>query len=316
MSQNGLILGLLLLTFHILCCVFVYLGIKTKLLHVKMYLIAPVICIPIWGVLCVLILHFQIGIHGEVKKEVGVGRLKVREEIYKSVFVENEDAKNVVPLEEALIINDPDLRRNMIMDMLNDDPSEYIELLHQARMNEDVDVVHYATTAMAELQKEYDLKLQKLEQRYSTHPDDPKILNEYCEFLCRYIEQVGEGQMEVMQRNQYAQLLQKKLEHKLEQKTCVQLAENYLKLEDYGKAKEILDIMKKNWPKREEYWLLKTQYYAKQKRGKELLETVREVERQHIYLSTEAKEELAFWQQSIERENKSEDKRVLEETPV
>ena len=36
------------------------------------------------------------------------------------------------------------------MDILNDDPSKYIELLEKARMNEDVEVVHYAITAMDE----------------------------------------------------------------------------------------------------------------------------------------------------------------------
>ena len=46
------------------------------------------------------------------------------------------------------------------MDILNDDPSKYIELLEKARMNEDVEVVHYAITAMVELSKDYDSKLQ------------------------------------------------------------------------------------------------------------------------------------------------------------
>lgn len=316
MEQYGQMIGLLLPVLHILCCVLVYLGIKTGVLHVKMYLMAPVIFIPLWGLLCVLILHFQVGIQGKAKKDIGAGRLKNREEVYKSIFVENEDEKNVVPIEEVLILNTPDLRRNMIMDILNDDPSEYLELLRQARMNEDVEVVHYATAAMAELEKEYDLTLQKMEQRYSASPDDPRILEEYCEFLSRYLERGAQGQMEVMQRNQYVQLLQKKLEHKLEQKTCVQLIENYLQLEDYSKAREVLEIMEQNWPDQEAYWRLRVQFYARQRQGRELLETLKEMEKQHIYLSTEGKEELAFWQQSIEREDKSEDKQALEDIPV
>lgn len=297
MNQNWL--GFLLLTVHIVCCILVYLGIRMHLLNVKRYLMALVIFVPVWGILCVLILHFQIWIRGEQRKEVGVGRLKINEEIYKSIFVENEDtAKGVIPLEEALLINVPQLRRNMIMDMLNDNPAEYISLLHQARMNEDVEVVHYATTAMAELQKDYDLRLQKLEQAYSAHPEDEKILEEYCEFLNQYIQQIGQGQMEVVQRNQYAQLLHKKLEHEMKLKTCIQLTDNYLKLKEYARAREVLEIMEANWPQREEYWLLKIRYYAQQKRGKELQETEKQIKEQNIYLSAEAKEVLAFWQQN------------------
>ena len=51
------------------------------------------------------------------------------------------------------------------MNVLNDNPGEYVELLKQARMNEDVEVVHYAITAMVELSKEYDYRLQKIEKK-------------------------------------------------------------------------------------------------------------------------------------------------------
>ena len=44
-----------------------------------------------------------------------------------------------------------ELRRELIMNVLNDNPEEYVELLKQARMNEDVEVVHYAITAMVEV---------------------------------------------------------------------------------------------------------------------------------------------------------------------
>lgn len=82
--------------------------------------------------------------------------------IYKNIFQAVSDTdKKIVPLEEALLINEPGVRRELIMDVLNDDPEEYMDLLKQARMNEDVEVVHYAITAMVELSKEYDFRLQK-----------------------------------------------------------------------------------------------------------------------------------------------------------
>ena len=53
-------IGLLLLLLHALCCVAVWLGIRTQVLKVKKYLMFPVIFVPFWGALCVLLLHFQI----------------------------------------------------------------------------------------------------------------------------------------------------------------------------------------------------------------------------------------------------------------
>ena len=73
------------------------------------------------------------------------------------------------------------------MDILNDDPSKYIELLEKARMNEDVEVVHYAITAMVELSKDYDSKLQTFERTYAAAPEDSVVLDEYCDFMEEYL---------------------------------------------------------------------------------------------------------------------------------
>lgn len=71
---------LLLLLLHAICCVAVWLGIRTQVLKVKKYLMFPVIFVPFWGVLCVLLLHFQIcggatmSGHGGCGKAEGKGR--------------------------------------------------------------------------------------------------------------------------------------------------------------------------------------------------------------------------------------------------
>lgn len=296
------IVGVLLLTLHIICCILIYLGIRTRILKVEKCMMPMVLFVPIWGPLCVLVLHFQL-LGRRHSREIGLEKMRIKEEIYRSIIMENtETAKNVVPLEDALLLNVPGLRRELIMDMLNDNPEEYIELLHQARMNEDVEVVHYATTAMAELLKEYDFRLQKLEQDYAAHPEDEKALDKYCEFLRMYIEQgMVQGQMESVQRNQYSQLLSRKLEQKKELEPCICLMDNYLKMEEYTKAWDLLKMMEQYWPEREEYWMMKIRYYAQQKRGRELTRLIREMGERRIYLSAESRQTLAFWKQYEER---------------
>lgn len=124
-------------------------------------------------------------------------------------------------LEEALIVNEPELRRELIMNVLNDNPEEYVELLKQARMNEDVEVVHYAITAMVELSKEYDSKLQELERLHQISPEDPEVMEQYCEFMEEYLSQgLLEEQIERVQRQRYEQLLEKKLKHQEDLHTC------------------------------------------------------------------------------------------------
>ena len=141
--------GIVLLILHLTVCILIWAGIRSGMLKVKKYLIIPVIFVPVWGALSMLILHLQVFSKAENSRKIGIEKLQVNEEIYKNNFrLREENDHDIVPLEEALLINDPEKRRKLIMDILNDDPSKYIELLEKARMNEDVEVVHYAITAM------------------------------------------------------------------------------------------------------------------------------------------------------------------------
>ena len=266
------VLGVFLILLHIVCCVLVWLGIKTHLLKVKKYLMALVIFVPFWGTVCVLLLHLQMLTRRDNRIEPGVEKLRVNEEIYKNIFQAVLDTdKKIVPLEEALLINEPRVRRELIMDVLNDDPEEYMDLLKQARMNEDVEVVHYAITGMVELSKEYD-------------------------FMEEYLNQgILEAQMEREQRERYIRLLRQKLKVKTTLSTCVRLFQNLMKTGDYVQAEEILGLMDQKWHRKEEFWILKIRYLAERKKGAELQQCLRQMKEEQIYLSSKSKEELAFW---------------------
>ena len=218
-------------------------------------------------------------------------------EIYKNIFQAVSDTdKKIVPLEEALLINEPGVRRELIMDVLNDDPEEHMDLLKQARMNEDVEVVHYAITAMVELSKEYDFCLQKMEKLYAASPDDPEILEQYCDFMEEYLNQgILEAQMEREQRKRYIRLLRQKLKVKTTLSTCVRLFQNLMKTGDYVQAEEILGLMDQKWHRKEEFWILKIRYLAERKKGAELQQCLRQMKEEQIYLSSKSKEVLAFW---------------------
>ena len=257
----------------------------------------PVIFIPFFGVLCIGLLQLQFFLKKENSRPIGLEKLRINEEIYKNnVQIREKNDRDIVPLEEALLINEPELRRQLIMNILNDDPSRYMELLEKARLNEDVEVVHYAITAMVELSKDYDSRLQTMERTYAAAPDDPVVLDEYCDFMENYLRQgLLEKQMERMQRNQYTLLLRKKLKRNEDLHSCICLADNLMELEDYAGVQEILERMDRNWHRREEFWVRKILFLAVQKNGREIRNTLKQMKEEHIYLSSQSKEVLAFW---------------------
>lgn len=183
MIQN--ITGVVFIIFHIICCVLVWTGINSHLLKVKRYLILPVIFVPVWGMICVLLLHFQIFFHQDKKREIGIEKMKINEEIYRSIIAPKEESdRNIVPLEEVLLIDEAAMRR-----------------------------------------------------------------------------------------------------------------ENQMQTKEYEQVLKSLERMDKKWHRNEEYWILRIRYYVELKQGKELKETLEQIQQEHIYLSAKGKEALAFWQE-------------------
>jgi len=289
---------LFLLIVHIIISVLVFLGIKFNILKVHMYMFFVALLLPFWGVLTVLILHFQIFFEADDGIDVGVEKLKLESELYKSVTVdENKVAANTVPIEEALVVNSARERRTIIMDVLNDNPKEYIEFLQKAGNNDDTEVVHYAVTAMVEISKENDYKLQEFERRYMQNNEDVALLEEYTDFLWNCLSQnLMQGQVEVLNRELFSTLIQKKISLCADITDYIRAIENDLKRKNYSVASENLKEMKKLYPDREEYYIVRISYLASLGRGQEIKNLIEEIYKSNIFLSSASKEVLAFWE--------------------
>ena len=156
--------------------------------------------------------------------------------------------------------------------------------------------MHYAVTAMVEISKENDYMLQKLESEYLADQDDPDVLERYCDFLWNCLSQnLMQGQVEVMNRRLFSELMTKKMLMSEKIEDYVRLAENELKRKHFDAAGEVIGRMGKKWPGSEEYILLNIQYLASLNKGREISDFIRKTENGHVYLSSKTKEALAFW---------------------
>ena len=296
-----MIIGIILLIIHLLLCVAVFFLIAMGMLKVRMEVMPLVIFVPLWGVVCVMLIHFQLLLAGKYSASIGVEKLRINEEIYRSFFVPDEDSKGVAPLEDVLLLDEAKTRRKQMMELLNDNPVQYLELLRQARMNSDVEVVHYATTAMSELNKEYDLKLQKAEKNYGDNPESPERLDEYLEVLGDYLDKaLAPERIQKIQRQQYAMLLQKRQNQRPELQNGVELERQLLRLGEFEQAENVLKELEQKWPSEQQIWLLKVEYAARQKNGRQIRRILREAEEQHIYFTAQTRESLEFWKKESE----------------
>lgn len=281
---------------HILFCLLIFFGMLFGKIKLQKYMLVIALLLPFWGALIVLILHFEWGFSSDSAVDISTDKLALESKYYKSVSVDEKRSDRTVPIEEALLLNSAREKRTLIMDILNENPRDYIEFLQKAGNNDDTEVVHYAVTAMVEISKENDYTLQMLEAEYAANPHDLDVLSRYCDFLWDCLSQnLMQGQVEVMNRVLFSKLIKEKLGLYETLEDHCRLVKNELARKDPDRAKQALAKMKKDWSQTEEYVLLNIEYLALTNKGSEIRKFIKKVNGSQIFLSSQTKEVLAFW---------------------
>lgn len=167
----SLVVAAVLLLIHALVCLVLWTLMKLGLLPVRGHMLAVMVLVPLWGPLLVVLLIARSAVSGADLKDAALESLRINDELRRSILVHDREADaGVIPLEEALIVNDPADRRRLMLSMLTEEPDAYLAQLQAAKLNDDVEVAHYAATAVAQISKESDLKLQQLERAFKTDP--------------------------------------------------------------------------------------------------------------------------------------------------
>ncbi len=293
------IVGILLLVIHIIICIVVYLLMRAGILK-STRMIMPLVCmVPAAGLAALLVLEIRSRGKQEILEEVGIEKLKINDEIHRSILMDEDPVEDrIVPLEEALLINEPSARRELMMEIMYANPSDYVEQLKEASLNDDTEVVHYAVTALSELQKEYDLQFQELEWEIRKHPEDTELEDRYISLLSRYLGSgLAEGNARNVKLRDYSDMLGRRLETRQDSLRLYRdKVETDLQIKEYGKAYQVIQEILGRWEKNEAGYLLLLRYYAAMNSRAGIDSVLGMIERKGIYLSPEGRTEVRFWQ--------------------
>lgn len=302
-------IGIVLLVLHAAVCAAAGIFILTGFIKSGKKLLVIVLAVPFWGAFCLLLQERSLRKNSVRRKETGIEKLKINDEIYRSILKdEDHSSGNLVPFEDALIINDAKTRRELVMDIMYSDPSQYIDLLKHARMDEDTEVVHYATTAMVELQKEYDSALKALAERVLSEPESAEQLKVYALLLEEYIGSgLLEGNMLVGQRRKFSEIMSRYLELCPEERQFWRRkAENDLALRDLEGAGACMDELMTRWPMEEDGYLLKIQYELIKNNREGIDSALNELKQREISLTPAGKDTVRFWTEGEQNEEAGE----------
>lgn len=291
----SLVIAAVLLLIHALVCLVLWTLIKLGMLQVRGHMLPAMVLVPLWGPL-LLVLCARGEAFGDALEDGTLESLRLNDEIRRGMQVQvREGDAGVVPLEEALIVNDPSDRRRLMLSMLTEDPDAYLAQLQSAKLNDDVEVAHYAATAVAQISKESDLKLQQLERAFKTDPSTEN-LGAYCDYLGTYLDSgLAEGRVEQIQRQQYARLLARRCEREDGAALRIRYAAALADADELDEAEAVIMQLVAEVPDEQEAWMLCLRLAVMRCDGEAVQQVIDAIDNQHVYLSAENREKLAFW---------------------
>lgn len=297
----SLVVATVLLLIHALVCLVLWTLMKLGLLPVRGHMLAVMVLVPLWGPLLVVLLIARSAVFGDDLKDARLEALRINDDMHRSMLVQGREGDDgVVPLEEALIVNDPGDRRRLMLSMLTEDPDAYLAQLQAAKLNDDVEVAHYAATAVAQISKESDLKLQQLERAFKTDPS-AQNLDAYCDYLGTYlVSGLAEGRVAQIQRQQYARLLARRCEREDGLALRVRYATALADAGEVDEAEDVADQLVADTPDEQDVWMLCLRLAVLRHDGEMVQRVIDAVDKQHVYLSAENREKLAFWREGEE----------------
>lgn len=291
----SLVIAAVLLLIHTLVCLVLSTLVKLGMLPVRGHMLPAMVLVPLWGPL-LLVLCARGEAFGDALEDGTLESLRLNDEIRRGMQVQvREGDAGVVPLEEALIVNDPSDRRRLMLSMLTEDPDAYLAQLQAAKLNDDVEVAHYAATAVAQISKESDLKLQQLERAFKTDPSTEN-LDAYCDYLGEYLASgLAEGRVEQIQRQQYARLLARRCEREDGAALRIRYATALADAGELDEAEAVITQLVAEVPDEQEAWMLCLRLAVTRRDGEAVQQVIDAIDNQHVYLSAENREKLAFW---------------------
>lgn len=297
----SLVVATVLLLIHALVCLVLWTLMKLGLLPVRGHMLAVMVLVPLWGPLLVVLLIARSAVFGDDLKDATLEALRINDDMHRSMLVQGREGDDgVVPLEEALIVNDPGDRRRLMLSMLTEDPDAYLAQLQAAKLNDDVEVAHYAATAVAQISKESDLRLQQLERAFKTDPS-AQNLNVYCDYLGTYLASgLAEGRVAQIQRQQYARLLARRCEREDGLALRVRYATALADAGEVDEAEDVAERLVADAPDEQDVWMLCLRLAVLRRDGEMVQRVIDAVDKQHVYLSAENREKLAFWREGGE----------------
>jgi hypothetical protein len=254
--MSSLVIGVVALVHVIGALLFIILRFQ-RLGWRKEYLI-PILCVPVFGPLLAVTIDLMHAFGHPGSRPVELEAFKLEQNVYWNAIEEPQADPSVVPLEEAILINDTQTRRQVVLDTFRHDAFGYLDVLLLARDDKDTDTTHYATIRITKIHRQFQLALQQYARQHEADPEDMGVLEKYLNLLEEYIASPLPDEL-ILRRQKavYARLLDEKLAVVPNDHGTILRKLRYCitNKEDLPAAQALANQLKRHWPQDEQTWI-------------------------------------------------------------
>lgn len=215
----------------------------------------------------------------------------------KEESVKREKELNVIPIKEALVINDFTTRRKLMLDVLKKDTMQYIDVIKMAVLNEDSETSHFAVAAVMEVKRKLSLSLQRFSVEFEKNQQDTTVARSYAQVVKEYMASgFLDDQTLKKYKYIYIQAVGILIEHGqgepeiYEEKMSVEM-----ELQEYQEAEKTGLQYLEAYPLHEEPYLFLMEYYYRTKSKMKMQEILDELMNSTIQFSNRALTVVRYW---------------------
>jgi hypothetical protein len=287
----------IILSIHFLSACIYFAFILTRRSHLRREHIILIFLVPVFGPLIAVTIDSMYRWGHPGQKIMGLETLRLEDDIYWKKIKQSKESHHIVPLEEAILIDDIKVRRKAVFEVIEEDPLKYMNVLMMARDNDDVDTVHHAITQISKAMKFFQLQIQKHLTAIENNLEAPELMNDFIQLFGKYIESgLLEESMLTQQRLIYSKLLDKRLELTANDKNIlIWKLRNCINLKIYPAAFEVSDVLKKRWPYDEQTWIEALRVCVEGQDQERFHKTIEEIRHTPVNWTEQGREQVSLW---------------------
>ncbi|GAA0181261.1 hypothetical protein SH2C18_38180 [Clostridium sediminicola] len=208
-----------------------------------------------------------------------------------------ENEINLVPMEDALIVNENKIKRSLVINILKKDPTKHIDVIKKALEDEDTETTHYAATAILQIKNSFNIMIQEYSVKYESDKENLNITIPYYNILKKYVDS---GLLDEQNVFKYRVLISELLTSILNRYTkydkyYIDKIDNELELNNFYIAEKYCEDFFNNYPNTEKPYLMYLKTYFKLGDKKTFNKYLKALMDSPIQLSNEGLNIVRFW---------------------